>query len=107
MEKQSRSSQYTNCLLQDILKQNKSILKDCNTGVQEKFRNVFSNFPLRCLSDVVEMEEKLKDSASYHLMVIKYYVINSPLYLLITFINIFIDYIENQITTMRVFCRLK
>ncbi|KAF0702545.1 DUF4806 domain-containing protein, partial [Aphis craccivora] len=41
---------------------------DSTTGVQEKFRNVFNNFPLRCLSDVVEMEEKLKDSASYHLM---------------------------------------
>jgi len=72
MEKQLKSSHYTNCLLQDILKQNKSTLKDCNTSVQEKFRNVFDNFPLRCLSDVVEMEEKLKDSASYYLMVIKY-----------------------------------
>lgn len=72
MEKQLKSSHYTNCQLQDVLKQNKSTLKDCNTGVQEKFRNVFCNFPLRNLSDVVEMEEKLKDSASYHLMVIKY-----------------------------------
>jgi len=72
MEKQLKSSHYTNCLLQDILKQNKLTLRDCSTGVQEKFRNVFNNFPLRCLSDVVEMEEKSKDSASYHLMVIKY-----------------------------------
>jgi len=68
MEKQLKSSHYTNCLLQDILKQNKSTLNDSSTGVQEKFRNVFTNFPLRCLSDVMEMEEKLKDSASYHLM---------------------------------------
>jgi len=88
MEKQLKSSHYTNCLLQDILKQNKSTLNDSITGVQEKFRNVFNNFPLTCLSDVVEMEEKLKNSASYHLMVVKYIcIINISLYLLITFIN--------------------
>ncbi|KAF0760708.1 DUF4806 domain-containing protein [Aphis craccivora] len=65
---ESVTNHHTNCLLQDILRQNKSTLKDSNTGIQEKFRNVFNNFPLRCLSDVVEMEEKLKGSASYHLM---------------------------------------
>jgi hypothetical protein len=95
MEKQLKSNHYTNCLLQDILKQNKSTLNDFNTGFQEKFRNVFNNFPLTGLSDVVEMEEKLKDSASYHLMVpSKIYIINILLYLLTTFINNF-NYIEN------------
>lgn len=56
---------HTNHLVQNIFKESKLKLSNINSEIQKK-----CSFPLQTLSDVAEIEKKLKDSESNYLIIV-------------------------------------
>lgn len=74
-EKKMEVNHYSTHMVQNILKETKFTLKNMNTGIQNK-----NCFPLQTLDDVIEIEKKLKDSVSNHLIIVNKYLIKYSKY---------------------------
>jgi len=72
LQKQIATSQYTNKLLENVL-----TCKDLSTkgeeqpSIRESFQNTFPNLLVNSMEQMLELEKKLSQAATRHLMVIK------------------------------------